>query len=614
MMLRRLAWAALAALIAIAPAQAAYQLEDITCATTATTGTGTVTLGAAVGQYLPFSTTITNGNTVPYNIVSGDGKVETGAGVFDSGAGTLTRSAAWSTDGATTALNLSGESQVCVGFTTDTFTAGVFSPWFATVEIGGASDTTLSRASAGVLAVEGVNLLTTATGQPLDSDLTSWGSVARASGFDTWVATPSSANLISLLSDETGTGANVFGTSPGFTTAANPVSNDGAALGTTALGWADLFLATGGTIHFANTDWVLTHSTGVAEVTTGDLRVTTAGTNSASVATVGGTQTLTNKSIAATQITAGALSIGSNAATVGTVELNNGTDTTLSRGGAGILAVEGVNLPRYAATGTWTAMQTFSKSGTDDVVTMQADNDGGGAGPDLYMFRNSASPASSDNLGGVVYRGKDSGGNNTTYALFRAAIRDEVDTSEDGQWIVQLISGGTVNTAFLINETQATIARNWNPSTDDSLTLGTTSLKWADIFFSEGGVINWDSGDLTLTQTGNSLAIAGGLWATPSSSLTISSDAVTAVLSYHVIDTQSSGATDDLSTINGGVDGAILRIRAANDARTVVIKDGTGNIQGPGDCTLDNTQDIATLIYDSTLTAWLVTSCGNNGA
>lgn len=54
--------------------------------------------------------------------------------------------------------------------------------------------------------------------QPLDADLTSWAAVVRASGFDTFVATPSSANLRALLSDETGTGAAVFADSPTFTT------------------------------------------------------------------------------------------------------------------------------------------------------------------------------------------------------------------------------------------------------------------------------------------------------------------------------------------------------------------------------------------------------------
>lgn len=50
--------------------------------------------------------------------------------------------------------------------------------------------------------------------QPLDADLTSWAAVTRAAGFDTFAATPSSANLASLVTGETGSGALVFGTSP----------------------------------------------------------------------------------------------------------------------------------------------------------------------------------------------------------------------------------------------------------------------------------------------------------------------------------------------------------------------------------------------------------------
>lgn len=46
------------------------------------------------------------------------------------------------------------------------------SPQFAGVNIGTATDTTITRVSAGVIAVEGVTILTTATGQPLDADLT----------------------------------------------------------------------------------------------------------------------------------------------------------------------------------------------------------------------------------------------------------------------------------------------------------------------------------------------------------------------------------------------------------------------------------------------------------
>jgi hypothetical protein len=47
-----------------------------------------------------------------------------------------------------------------------------------------------------------------------DADTISWASVLRASGFDTFTATPTSANLRALVTDETGSGQLVFATSP----------------------------------------------------------------------------------------------------------------------------------------------------------------------------------------------------------------------------------------------------------------------------------------------------------------------------------------------------------------------------------------------------------------
>jgi len=50
--------------------------------------------------------------------------------------------------------------------------------------------------------------------QPLDADLTSWAAITRAANFDTFVATPSSANLKALLSDESGSSELEFGKRP----------------------------------------------------------------------------------------------------------------------------------------------------------------------------------------------------------------------------------------------------------------------------------------------------------------------------------------------------------------------------------------------------------------
>lgn len=46
--------------------------------------------------------------------------------------------------------------------------------------------------------------------QPVDSDLTSWAAITRASGFDTFTATPSLANLKALITDETAVGWNLL--------------------------------------------------------------------------------------------------------------------------------------------------------------------------------------------------------------------------------------------------------------------------------------------------------------------------------------------------------------------------------------------------------------------
>jgi len=95
--------------------------------------------------------------------------------------------------------------------------------------------------------------------------------------------------------------------------------------------------------------------------------------------------------------------------------------------------------------------------------------------------------------------------------------------------------------------------------------------------------------------------------------LTIVAGVVTATNNYHTIDTAADADSDDLDTItiSGNIcEGSLLFIRPDNDARTIVIKHGTGNIScvGQADITLDDVEDFAILIYDETLVSWLAMS------
>ncbi len=47
------------------------------------------------------------------------------------------------------------------------------------------------------------------------------------------------------------------------------------------------------------------------------------------------------------------------------------------------------------------------------------------------------------------------------------------------------------------------------PSVDDGAALGSTSYKWSDLFLASGAVINFNSGDVTITHSSNALAFAG---------------------------------------------------------------------------------------------------------
>jgi hypothetical protein len=83
--------------------------------TTATTGTGTITLAGAVAQHQAVSAGIGDGNTCDYCLLSGNGTDwETGLGTVGGGGTTLARSTIYASSNAGAAISLTGTSTVFV--------------------------------------------------------------------------------------------------------------------------------------------------------------------------------------------------------------------------------------------------------------------------------------------------------------------------------------------------------------------------------------------------------------------------------------------------------------------------------------------------------------------
>jgi len=96
-------------------------------------------------------------------------------------------------------------------------------------------------------------------------------------------------------------------------------------------------------------------------------------------------------------------------------------------------------------------------SGATDQVLIENTNTGADNAPDLVLYRNSSSPADSDSIGRVEFRGRNDNSQDVTYANLEGVIIDASDGTEDSRLIQSIIKGGSSVIGFKSDDTEFAI-------------------------------------------------------------------------------------------------------------------------------------------------------------
>lgn len=123
--------------------------------------------------------------------------------------------------------------------------------------------------------------------------------------------------------------------------------------------------------------------------------------------------------------------------------LGSEIDTELTAIETAIATKANTASPTFTGTVTLPAATATSLAATGTISTESTDA-GATVGPNIELYRNSASPAASDIIGSVDLYGEDSAGNKQLYGRMYGFLENPTSTAEEGRIRIETITGGAV--------------------------------------------------------------------------------------------------------------------------------------------------------------------------
>ena len=117
--------------------------------------------------------------------------------------------------------------------------------------------------------------------------------------------------------------------------------------------------------------------------------------------------------------------------------------------------------PTFTGTVTTAALSgtsaTFTTTDTSDNLTLTSTDADAAVAPNLKMYRNSASPADSDQLGKITLMGRNDNSQDVDYGVIGSMIVDASDGSEDGRVFINTMVNGELQSRLDIRESELII-------------------------------------------------------------------------------------------------------------------------------------------------------------